>query len=654
MCGIAGIWQRKGTLDVRTLGAMTRSLAHRGPDDEGYLLGRWGDGTACPRSGNDTPDAVREAPFAFCPKDPLHSGEEEGWTVGFGHRRLSILDLAPSGHQPMASPDGRLWITYNGEIYNYLEIRQELQSLGHSFRTTSDTEVILAAYREWGLECLCRFNGMWALALWDREERRLFCARDRFGVKPFYYHWDDRRFVFASEIKALLEAGIPRQPNEGTVYDYLRYGLLDHTEETLFAGVEKLPAGHYLALGPDGPPIRRRYWNLQVSDAIRDDRPDAEWEEEFRTLLTNGVRLRLRSDVTVGSCLSGGLDSSAIVCLAARLLGSSGTSPAPRLETFSACFTEPPLDERRYIHAVSASAGVEENLLYPTLGGLHGEFERLLDHQDEPFNGTGLYAQWCVMRAARARGVPVLLDGQGADEALAGYRKFMVFYFLKLWNHGLYRDLAREVGGFFLSLDVLKNLPVAHGLRYFQWGRKMADPSDLLLPDFIRRHADRTYDLGFSGDLGRRMREDLLRYSLPVLLRYEDRNSMAHSVESRLPFLDVRLAECIAQMPLNQKLRGGWRKHVMRAALRGILPETVRLRRSKLGFSTPDQRWMKDLVASGGTFDGKKNRFIHRFVDAARLGAASSHFIRGLSHLPTRFFYRLHLLEKWSEMKLGN
>ena len=290
----------------------------------------------------------------------------------------------------MSNADGSLWIIFNGELYNDLELRQELQAKGHAFHTATDTVVVLVAYSDWGNDCLGGFNGMWAFALWDVRKRLLFCARDRFGIKPFHYYWDGRLFAFASEIKALLaHPDIPRRPNDAVIYDYLALGSLDHTDETFFEGIKRLPPAHYLLFDLEGGDLEiRRWWDVQVNCSLDGSRPadDRELAAQFRDLLTDSVRLRLRSDVPIGTCLSGGLDSSSIVCLANRLMLEEGAVPrelvGERQKTFTACFDDPAIDERPYVQQVIEHTSAEPNQVFPQGdGGLGDELEQLVWHQ---------------------------------------------------------------------------------------------------------------------------------------------------------------------------------------------------------------------------------------------------------------------------------
>lgn len=571
MCGIAGIISSEG-LDPKVLMSMTHLVKHRGPDGYGFVF--FG-------SGRDSPHEVIHN------EDRLPSLQNP--TVGLGHRRLAILDLSALGNQPMQTEDGVLWITYNGEIYNYLEIRQELKGLGHSFKTGTDTEVILHAYQEWGSECLSRFNGMWSFALWDRLRQRLFCSRDRFGVKPFYYYVGKNCFLFGSEIKQILQwPEVRRVANDRVVFHYLEQGLLDHSVQTFFEEVYQLPGGHFLTLDvATGSPVMQihRYWELPI--AQNNYMSDAEACEQFLAKFTRSVTLRMRSDVPVGSCLSGGLDSSSVVCLATRMV------PSDNFHTFSSCFEDRVFDEREYIAEVVTATHVKSHLVFPTPQQFWQSFERLIWHQDEPVGGLGIYAQWCVMEAARREGIPVLLDGQGGDETLCGYQKFYYIYLWHLLKSGRPRFLSEALWWF------------SNGTRsYSTWAdvgrylpgfltRSSSLTGRVCHPEFRLRHQGQLINLRAGESLAERQKADLILYSVPALLHYEDRNSMAHSIEAREPCLDYELCEFMLSCKPSLKLRQGWSKWILRQTLRDILPENIRLRRTKLGFDTPQAKWMR-------------------------------------------------------------
>lgn len=594
MCGIAGIAASDPEL-LRPLAAMTRALRHRGPDDEGYLLLDSRSGRTQAYAGADT------LPELALP--PLPAAIPGGVDVALGHRRLAIIDLSAGGHGPMTSIDGRLAITYNGEVFNYLELREELRGLGHAFRTACDTEVLLAAYAEWGPAALHRLNGMWAFALYDARERRLFCARDRFGVKPFFYLGDGALFAFASEIKGLLaHPAASRTPNSTTLARFLAQGAIDETAETFLAGIRSLPAGHQLSLDLATRRLAvERWYELPAAEARLGD------PAELRALLEDAVRLRLRSDVDVGTCLSGGLDSSSLVALTARLRAATGNSGR---RAFSVVYPDPELQEAAHIDTMVAATGAIGHRTTPTSSELLADLPALAWQQDEPFPSPGVYSQWRVMRLAREAGVTVLLDGQGADEVLAGYHYHFGPYLAEIagrdgWGAAL-RQARQASGvtgrslGFFLSLLAHQTLPLPNRVRAWAVRRGVSQgrvPSCLLAPELrallttagVERHRPRP-------SLAAERRANILTTSLPALLRYEDRNSMAFSVEARTPFLDYRLVERAMALPAGDLIRDGWTKALLRQAMAGVLPESVRLRRDKLGFATPETRWLTELA----------------------------------------------------------
>ena len=592
MCGISGIYNLKigEPADCSLLKDMTDVLRHRGPDDEGYVLLDSDDGGYKELIGDDT---VSELKNNFQDISSLNNVSYH-FDVAFGHRRLSIIDLSSSGHQPMSNEEKSIWIVYNGEIYNYIELRAELEGIGHVFNSKTDTEVIIHAYEEWGVECLQRFNGMWAFAIWDYDKKKLFCARDRFGIKPFYYFYDRERFVFASEIKSLLESGIERDPNDLIIFDYLAFGLQDHTEFTFFDGINQLKPAHYLIVG-NGGLHTERYWNLKVNDEIKS--AGSGEGSEFYDLFEDSIKLRLRSDVPIGTCLSGGLDSSSIVCVANRFI-----SDKKRQKTFSSCFDDEKFDERRYIEDVIEETGADKNYIFPEGGALLDEIEDLIYHQDEPFGSLSIYAQWSVMKKA-SDSVKVLLDGQGGDELLAGYLEYYASFLKTLLFSKKYYLFAKELMCFLY-------LHPKSAYELFSKMRMRMKRKGMLSTEFASKYEDRR--VKYAEKLSLKLSDDLTVSKLPALLHYEDRNSMAFSIESRVPFLDYRFVEYAALLPLNQKLEGGTTKVVLRNAMCGLIPEKIRTRRDKMGFVTPEEVWMrtvlKDWVVGILSSDSFRNR----------------------------------------------
>ncbi|HNN12366.1 MAG TPA: asparagine synthase (glutamine-hydrolyzing) [Anaerolineales bacterium] len=606
MCGIFGVWNlRRQAFELDTILASLGSIRHRGPDDEGYLLVDTQTQKALPCSGRDSTTLLGHPRIEECITPQ--------YDLLLGFRRLSIIDLSPAGHQPMGNAEGTVWIVFNGEIYNYIELRSELQSLGHAFHTQSDTEVILNAYEAWGTECLSRFNGMWAFTIYDLKKRRIFSARDRFGIKPFFYCFDRDRFMFASEIKALLsDPNIRRTPNDAVIYDYLAYGVLDHTEETFYQGIKQLPPAHYLIL-EDGDISMRRYWDIDPDnrfDVGEDDKAVQEYARRFFDIFEDAVRIHLRSDVPVGSCLSGGLDSSTIVMMANRLLLTGG-AVAPevigdRQKTFSSCFDDARFDERKYIREIVAATSAESNYIFPSAQNLMEELPKLMKHQDEPFGSTSMYAQWCVMKLAGQHGMRVLLDGQGSDEMLAGYVPFFDAYWGLLTLRGDLAGVGREWSAYRKlrgvsplhllqhTLFALVPLGIQRQVRYNRGSR-------VLNPDFSYSHRHRFSDgdMNYSGGLlSDRLYLSTTRTSLPALLRYEDRSSMAYSIESRVPFLDYRLVEYVFSLPDHQKINNGYTKAVLRNSMRDVLPNSILSRSDKMGFVTPEHVWFDGELRS--------------------------------------------------------
>ena len=586
MCGIIGVFNLNGAaVDPSNILDATRIQKHRGPDDEGFLFLNTSTGESRPCRGKESDPRLNLSDITDVKQDE--------YDLAFGFRRLSIQDLSISGHQPMATTDQRCWIVFNGEIYNYIELRSELASLGHVFRTGSDTEVILAAYVQWGVACLPRLNGMWAFAIWDSKGKTLFCARDRFGEKPFHYvHEPGKRFAFASEIKALWAAGVvERRIDEEMLALYLDHDQVDVGEQSFYQDVLRLPQGHYLLLRPNGNLIKERYWDIDLR-LQEEARPDSWYAEQFRHLFFESVRIRLRADVPVGSSLSGGLDSSTVVTVMDKLLPESAIQ-----KTFSARFDDAKQDEGSWIAQVTAATNVEPHAVWPTGQGMFEELARVFWHQDEPFLSSSIYAQWCVMRLANEHNVTVLLDGQGADEMMAGYHWYFEAFsndFLRnlnlygYWNlQKNYKSLHGEsLGGTSIKRLIAQKLPqgIKNRSRRFQGLEKE-------IPEIIRPVYPREFKN--VSELKKILWWSTTRQGLVELLRYADRNSMAHSREVRLPFLDHRLVEFVFRLPDRLIINGGWTKWILREAFRGIVPAAIGSRPDKLGYMPPQKRWLE-------------------------------------------------------------
>lgn len=561
MCGLFGFI---GTGEIKAKEAVD-VIAHRGPDGEGYLTYYLENGTSI-RDFEKTDDQLR---------------------ISLGFRRLSIIDLSHSANQPFSKFDNNLHIVFNGEIFNYKELRVELEQLGYEFATNSDTEVLLTAYKEWGEDCVERFNGMWAFAILDIESNKLFCARDRFGIKPFYYYADENRIMFASEIKQFFSAGIGKGINEAVIKDFLENSLVDHTEQTFFKGIQHLKGGHKLVINYKEKPTEfeiTRFWKLEEKES-RDSLSFEQASIKFRDLLNDSVKLRMRSDVTIGSCLSGGLDSSSIVCLAAKQVIS-------KFNTLTSRYSDSEFDESYYANLVNDSqSNINPNYCGLTEDTLLNEIDQLIWYQDEPFGSFSIMAQWEVMKLAKRINVTVLLDGQGGDELLGGYRKYYAFYLKELLKSGNYFKASREL--FHLLKNREFNFLNKEGFKRYLFSNSNAE--------YLSEKGKSLKNLksiGFksANSLREKSLEDIEYFSFPALLRYEDRNSMAHSIESRVPFMDYRLVEFAYSANASYKIRKGFTKALLRNALKGILPEKIRTRISKLGFATPQSEWMNDKL----------------------------------------------------------
>jgi len=615
MCGIAGIYKiNDDKVEIKEIKKMIGLLVHRGPDDEGVYINN---------------------------------------NIGLGHRRLAIIDLSPLGHQPLTNKDKSLWITYNGEIYNYLELRKELEGLGYKFKSYSDTEVVLYAYQEWGKKCLNKFNGMWAFAVWDERKKSLFLSRDRMGIKPLYYYLDDKKFIFASEIKPILAVITKREPNDRLIYDFLKYGILDHTNETFFKNIKKIPAAHFAHINQSGKLSVEKYWDFYISNEIETKNKQQERfdVQEFLDIFTDSVKLRLRSDVPVGSCLSGGLDSSSIVVTIDKILkNTKGENISNCNNTFSSCFENKKFDERKYIKLVTQKTGFKKNYIFLEAQDFMNELHRFLWHQEEPFRGTSMYAQYKVFQKAKEQGVKVLLDGQGGDELLGGYRKFYIFYLRYLMEQKRYFKLVKELM-FFFSPSIIKTSYFLAGLRYFDIGNKIQNIDKFFNKKFKDKFSGRKLNFAYNSKLGQRFKEDLTKWSLPVLLRYGDKNSSAHAIEERLPFLDHRLIEKVASLPLDQKIRNGWTKYILRKAMVDRLPRKIRLRKTKIGFVTPERIWFKKTIQKNVEDTFQNAKFIKNYINTDMLKKEFKKYTtNNNSLLSNDIFFRFFILELWGKM----
>ena len=601
MCGIAGIIQSDLSQYSKVhLKKMTDALAHRGPDGEGL----WQNG-----NGN----------------------------VLLGHRRLSIIDLSDSGNQPMHFPaiphlipypsplrgeggSSRYTIVHNGEIYNYLELKEELKKKGYNFRSQTDTEVIVAAYDYWQDECVDYFDGMFAFAIWDEKEKELFAARDRFGEKPFFYYFDGKQLLFASEMKSLWAAGIERIPNQKMLFNFITIGYTDHPSqpgETFFENISKLPAATTLSYNTrKNELILEKYWDI---DPEKQDKKitDREAEEKFIHFFTTSIKRRLRSDVSVGTSLSGGLDSSSVISAIYELQNSAlpAVQGINTTQTFTACFPGFEKDELEFSKKITEKFNLRQSIVNVSGDEMMKDWEKLCYHQEEPFGSASIYGQYKVYELAKQHDVKVLLDGQGADETLAGYHKYYKWYWQELFrNRKLFRskELKAAVEMGISEKFGFRNIIAAYFPGFAtvtlenQYLLKAIRQEDLT-KDFVKLQSKEAYyTTPDHFTLNGVLHFNTCTHGLEELLRYADRNSMAHGREVRLPFLSHELVEFIFSLPAHFKIRNGWTKWLLRETMENSLPTEITWRKDKVGFEPPQKNWMENKTVQEGIREARK------------------------------------------------
>jgi asparagine synthase (glutamine-hydrolysing) len=601
MCGIAGVIGLNGQeVERALLEMMTRAVAHRGPDGEGILV-----------EGN----------------------------IGLGHRRLAIIDLSNDGAQPMTSVSERYTIVFNGEIYNYLLLRNELQALGHVFATSGDTEVLLAAYTEWGPACVRRFNGMWSFAIYDRATKRLFCSRDRFGKKPFYYIRDRNWFAFGSEIRQLLPLLPKRRANEQALLKFIMGVQSEGLEQSFFEGVHKLPGGHNLTLDLRNGKLQiERYYEIKIdhSLAVIDDR---EAVDRFSSALIDAVHVRMRADVPVGTCLSGGLDSSSVATLAATIYQKETQQS---FTAITACSEQSDNDESEFASQVVKHNQMLWHKVRPSYTDFVDALPAVVEAQEEPFPSASIAMQYFVMRSAREHAIPVLLDGQGGDEILLGYERYFAAHYLSVASsHGV-RSMFAAMRS---SSANNTSLSAKRALGYFAYftSAKLRWYNYRSRHPYIRRFPEMFDEVRLYAEAGRDIHAlqklEIERTNLPALLRYEDKNAMRHSIETRLPFLDYRLVELALSLPGSAKISEGWTKHVLRKAMEGKMPDQIVWRRNKLGFEAPERLWFPRL----------RDSMLEAVRDSVLLASVCRHdqLLRDFDRLDALTQWRLYNVACW-------
>jgi len=581
---------------------MTDSIRHRGPDGEGYLLAS-PEKFVCAFS-DDTPLFSRQNNFRYSPTADVQSVNEI-FPVQLGHRRLSIIDLSPAGHQPMCSEDTRYWITYNGEIYNYIELREELKQHGFIFRTKTDIEVILHSYEKWGADCVKHFNGMWAFVIYDRKENLLFGSRDRFGVKPFYYFRNENHFAFASEQKALLTLPfVPKEINHKAAFDFFALNKLETEAEGLYKNIFELPTAHSFTLKISNGDFKLiKYYELKWNKSFEsfNEHQSQQHANAIRKLLKTAIAIRLRSDAPVGTCLSGGIDSSAIVCMVNELMNENNYSQVGNLQNaFTTCFSESNFNEEHWAKTVVDKTKTKWHRVFPTQKDFAADFEKLIYAHDVPIWSTSSYAHYRVMQLAKESGVKVLLDGQGGDELFGGYKQYELSLLNEYKSNSQQKEYSEEKK-YFEQLNGKNFLTRLRLKRRVEQGKSLSLKKIFFTelknvnPDLLRQYRDRWEQKIFTSSLNETLQNDFNGNYLKELLLREDRNGMIHSVESRTPFADdVPLIEYVFSIAGTYKIRNARSKYLLRESVKDIIPKAIYNRRDKMGFASPNNKWMSE------------------------------------------------------------
>lgn len=590
MCGISGILARKTMIDSEEeIRRMNDIIEHRGPDGEGI----------------------------YCYRN-----------VALGHRRLAILDLSELGKQPMHWEE-KYTIVFNGEVYNYIEIREVLLKEGYAFKSESDTEVILAAYDLWGKECVTRFNGMWSFAILDKEKNALFCSRDRFGIKPFYYTISEEEFRFGSEIKQLLD----EQPlvNLPVALDFIITGIEEASDETFFKGVVKLTPGHNLIFD-----LAQNTYRIEAFYSLPDQGKETKNSDsitDYISLLEESVKLRMRSDVRVGTCLSGGLDSSTVAALASK-----NYNYQEQFYAIHAKSEETATDESAFATLVSGHLNLNLKTVVPGYQDFASNMDEVIYTQEEPFGGPSVFMQYFVFKEARKNNCIVMLDGQGGDETLLGYERYYPALIRSLpWNKRLKALMNSKKNSRLSMLEAIKYM--LYFGNYKSRLSRVKHRANFIRPEYLKTYQSeilRRVSESYS-DIRDMQKVELTRSQLPHLLRYEDKNSMKHSVEARLPFIDYRVVEFALNMENEAKIHDGWTKYVLRKGMSGLLPKEIVWRKNKFGFNAPENLWLEKYATEMEKVI-RKSAILNKIADLNQLD---------LTKLDKRMQWRIYNLAKW-------
>ena len=637
MCGITGISYSDSLNDVHDIKLMSDTIAHRGPDGEGFLAINSRTGVVTELGADKTP--IRCLPiFGFGANADIY----------LAHRRLSIIDLSAAGHQPMSNKSKDIWIIFNGEIYNYKSLKNELKEF--EFKSNADTEVLLYTYEKWGIESLKKLNGMWSFVIYDAKKNILFGSRDRFGIKPLYYTNTKNYFAFNSEIKGLLaKPGFSHKANLNVTGTFLNTGSYLYDNDTFFKDISELQPSHYFIFNLKNRELTvKRYYDLKYYDKYEkfNEKKNIEYINEVKKRVFNAVDLRLNADVTIGSCLSGGLDSSSIVCTINNLLKTKNyNSIGLKQGVVTACYNNSIIDESNWAKIVSDHVSADWHKVFPQKEELEQDLSDLVYSQDFPFGSTSIYAQYRVMKTAKEAGLKVMLDGQGGDELFTGYTPYYNAFYIEAQKNKDYKLLRNEN-------TYIENTPLPKGYNIFSKKIKIKKEINFfsfikkLIPQKIKKLIKKILGMqdsslqqkyiitpnqeshlkknNFSNEKSytnytyttlNQMLYTFMSYtSLPTLLKYEDRNSMRFSIESRTPFADdINLIEYVFSIPSVYKIHNGWSKYLLRESMSGIIPDIIKKRTDKIGFETPEYDWLKSIKPF--IFNNNNNPYLNEIIN---------------------------------------
>lgn len=600
MCGVVGF---TGKTNSNILEQMTNSIIHRGPDDAAYIV-------------------------------------NSNFSVGY--RRLAIIDLSENIY-PIKNEKKTIELVLNGEIYNYEELRNELKELGHTFVTGSDSETIVHGYEEWGYDVVNHLRGMFVFILLDKEKNELFIARDRLGIKPFYYSEFEGRLVFGSEIKAIFnQFPISREPDESSIYRFLTYRVHDTNENTFFKEVKRLMPGHFMIINENSSFEIKKYWEPEFNPEFKSRKSDEEYSEEFKEIFTEAVDLHLIADVPVGVTLSGGLDSSGITALSKELYDKKYPNAKQEIIAFSAVHPGEKIDESEYIDEVVNATGIKSVKINPQVDRFWEDLDEWVYFQEEPVISGAPYAYHSVMREA-TKDVTVLLSGQGGDELLAGYIPYFMSYVTSAIDEKRFLSLARETW-------MGKDLYFPFIYKRFKERRAPEDPLSalrMLNDEFKNNNKDLGTEFKSSRNLNERLFFDVTRDTTPSLLRYEDKNSMANSLESRVPFFDHKVVEYIFSLPIDQKIKFGWNRYIYRNMMKGIIPELNRIRRNKVGFTNPEWEWIERKADKFREIFSSEDFKSRPYWNAETVQKEFNETLEGKRKGDYLIFWRLFITEMW-------